>query len=248
MAAIDLGTNGEVMVTDGDRILTASTAAGPAFEGVNISCGTRAVDGAVVGVKIKGGDVYFDTIAEESPVGLTGSGLLSVVHEFRKIGMIEPSGRITPTPPRMANRIGEGPHGSRMILLTRDGKLGLTQLDIRELQKAKGAIRAAINVLMGQLDLQPSELERVILTGSFGGQVDIDAVIELGMIPPVRREVVETIANGAGFGAAMFLTDEGFDSAEELAEHAEQVDLDLDPDFNMQFVESMALSPNGRSR
>jgi uncharacterized 2Fe-2S/4Fe-4S cluster protein (DUF4445 family) len=135
-----------------------------------------------------------------------------------------------------------------MILLTRDGKLGLTQLDIRELQKAKGAIRAAINVLMGQLDLQPSELERVILTGSFGGQVDIDAVIELGMIPPVRREVVETIANGAGFGAAMFLTDEGFDSAEELAEHAEQVDLDLDPDFNMQFVESMALSPNGRSR
>ncbi|MGD8753643.1 MAG: ASKHA domain-containing protein [Anaerolineales bacterium] len=245
IAAIDLGTNGEVMVTDGERILTASTAAGPAFEGVNISCGTRAVDGAVVGVEVEGDEVIFDTIAGESPIGLTGSGLLSVVYELRRIGMIEPSGRIAPSPPIMEDRIGEGPHGSRKIVLNSDGDLRLTQLDIRELQKAKGAIRAAINVLMSQLELQPDDLERVILTGSFGGQVDIDAVIELGMIPPVRREIVDTIANGAGFGAAMFLSDEGFEFAEKLANHAEQVDLDLDPSFITKYVESMTLNPNG---
>lgn len=244
IAAIDLGTNGEVMVSDGERILTASTAAGPAFEGVNISCGTRAVDGAVVGVEVEGDEVVFDTIAGESPIGLTGSGLLSVVYELRRIGMIEPSGRIAPLPPIMEDRIGEGPHGSRKILLYSDGDLGLTQLDIRELQKAKGAIRAAINVLMSQLELQPDDLERVTLTGSFGGQVDIDAVIELGMIPPVRREIVDTIANGAGFGAAMFLTDEGFAFAEKLANRAEQVDLDLDPSFITEYVESMTLNPN----
>ena len=102
-----------------------------------------------------------------------------------------------------------------------------------------------IDVLLAQVDLEPADLERVILTGSFGGQIDIDAVLALGMIPPVRRKVVETIANGAGFGAAMFLTDEGFARGVELANRAEQIDLDQDPDFNMRYVTSMELSPNG---
>ena len=83
MIAVDLGTNGEVMVTDGDRILVASTAAGPAFEGVNISCGSRAVDGAITKVRLDGTNVLFETISDEAPVGLTGSGLLSAVNEFR---------------------------------------------------------------------------------------------------------------------------------------------------------------------
>jgi uncharacterized 2Fe-2S/4Fe-4S cluster protein (DUF4445 family) len=89
MVAIDLGTNGEVMVTDGDRILVASTAAGPAFEGVNISCGTRAVDGAIVGVQVDA-DAHADnltltTIGNVPPVGLTGSGLLDLVYELRRV-------------------------------------------------------------------------------------------------------------------------------------------------------------------
>ena len=99
--------------------------------------------------------------------------------------------------------------------------------------------------MLDQLKLQPADLERVILTGSFGGQVDVDAVLGLGMIPPVRRDVVETIANGAGLGAAAFLSDRGFALGETLAARAEQVDLDLDPDFNMRYVEAMTLSPNG---
>lgn len=245
MAAIDLGTNGEVMVTDGKRILTASTAAGPAFEGVNISCGTRAVDGAIVGVSFQDGQLHLDTIADETPVGLTGSGLLSVVHELRQAGVIEANGRIPQDPPYFAGRLSLDSHGARRLPLTPDGRLGLSQWDVRELQKAKGAIRAAVEVLMAELDLRPQDLEKVILTGSFGGQVDIDAVLALGMIPPVRRGAVETIANGAGLGAAMFLSDEGFAFAEKLAERAEQVDLDLDPDFNMRYVAAMSLTPNG---
>lgn len=245
MAAIDLGTNGEVMVTDGERILVASTAAGPAFEGVNISCGTRAVDGAVVAAKLEDGQLALKTIAEEAPVGLTGSGLLSAVYELRRAGVIEASGRIAPDPPVFAGRLQEDAHGARAVPLTADGKLTLSQWDVRELQKAKGAIRAAVEILLAQLDLRAQDLERVILTGSFGGQIDVDAVLALGMIPPVRREVVETEANGAGLGAAHFLDDEGFALGERLAEQAEQVDLDLDPDFNLRFVASMALAPNG---
>jgi uncharacterized 2Fe-2S/4Fe-4S cluster protein (DUF4445 family) len=244
-AAIDLGTNGEVMITDGRRIVTASTAAGPAFEGVNISCGTRAVDGAIVRVRLDGGELVFDTIGDELPVGLTGSGLLSVIYELREAGVIDASGRIDPNPPTFSGRIGEDSLGARFVPLTPDGHLSLSQWDVRELQKAKGAIRAAVDILLAELDLKPSELQRVVLTGSFGGQIDIAAVLALGMIPPVSRAVVETIANGAGLGAAMFLSDEGFARGEELAARAEQIDLDLDPNFNMRYVSAMSLTPNG---
>ena len=246
MAAIDLGTNGEVLVTDGKRILTASTAAGPAFEGVFISCGTRAVDGAITRVRLEDSELIYDTIGNEPPVGLTGSGLLSLVYELRQADVIESNGRIRPDPPVFADRLGSDIHGARRLKLTPDGRLGLSQWDVRELQKAKGAVRAAIDILMINLGLKPMDLKRFILTGSFGGQVDVEAVMGLGMIPPVRREIVENVANGAGLGAAIFLTDEGFALGEALASRAEQIDLDLQPEFNSRYLDAMVLQPNGK--
>lgn len=271
MLAIDLGTNGEVMVTDGKRILTASTAAGPAFEGVNISCGSRAVDGAITDISLGEGDFQLTTIADAEPVGLTGSGLLSAIAAFRQVGLIEESGRINPDCEAFAAQIGNGAanqegqqldranipepcleylqkisrddRGGKRILLAPDQDLYLTQLDIRELQKAKGAIRAAVDVLMANLDLQPEDLTRVILTGSFGGQVDIQAILAIGMIPPVDPGIVETAANGAGFGAAIFLTEDGFALGERLAQAAEQIDLDTDAQFHHFYIEGMKLSP-----
>ena len=245
MAAIDLGTNGEVLVTDGKRILTASTAAGPAFEGVFISCGTRAVDGAITHVRLENSQLIYDTIANEAPVGLTGSGLLSLVYELRQADVIESNGRIRPDPPVFADNLVSDLHGARRLKLTPDGRLGLSQWDVRELQKAKGAVRAAIDILMIDLGLKPKDLKRFILTGSFGGQVDVEAVMGLGMIPPVRREVVESVANGAGLGAAIFLKDEGFALGEALAARAEQIDLDLQPEFNSRYLDAMVLQPNG---
>ncbi|MCJ7715336.1 MAG: ASKHA domain-containing protein [Anaerolineales bacterium] len=245
LAAIDLGTNGEVMITDGTQILTASTAAGPAFEGVNISCGSRAVDGAITKLTREDGEIILTTIADAPPVGLTGSGLLSAIAVFRRAGIIDKSGRINPDQRSelSANLISENDNGVKQIHLKQDTNLYLTQTDIRELQKAKGAIRAAVDVLMDQLKLTPEDLERVVLTGSFGGEVDIDSILELGMIPPVKKEIVETIANGAGFGAAMFLTDEGFALGEKLAERASQVDLDQDAQFYDFYIEGMKLAP-----
>jgi uncharacterized 2Fe-2S/4Fe-4S cluster protein (DUF4445 family) len=243
MAAVDLGTNGEVMVTDGKHILTASTAAGPAFEGVNISCGTRAVDGAIVDARLEGDSLALTTIADAAPVGLTGSGLLHLAHALRQVGVIEPSGRFASPPPLLAGRIDMDGRGARRLSLTADGQLALTQWDVRELQKAKGAIRAAIDSLLARLGLVPADLTRLILTGSFGGQIRVDTVLALGMIPPVRRENVVSIANGAGLGAATFLSDDGFARAEALAARAEQIDLDQDPNFNMNFVHAMTLTP-----
>jgi uncharacterized 2Fe-2S/4Fe-4S cluster protein (DUF4445 family) len=246
--AIDLGTNGEVMVTDGagrsGRILTASTAAGPAFEGVFISCGTRAVDGAITAARIENGELVFETIGGEAPLGLTGSGLLSLVHQLRLAGVIEPGGRIQRQPPVLAERIDQDRHNSRRLRLTDDGRLGLSQWDVRELQKAKGAIRAAIDTLMAHLNLRPEDIQRTILTGSFGGQIEIASAIDLGMIPPVRPETIETVANGAGLGAAIFLSDEGFALGERLAQRAEQLDLDQDPHFISRYVGAMSLTPD----
>jgi uncharacterized 2Fe-2S/4Fe-4S cluster protein (DUF4445 family) len=268
MAAIDLGTNGEVMVTDGERILVASTAAGPAFEGVNISCGTRAVDGAIVGVKANGDDGSFTliTIGDHPPVGLTGSGLLELVCELRRAGVIDRSGRLVGDHAVFGHRLSQDEEGVRRLLITEKGvdlrgvesleeateiPLYLTQHDIRELQKAKSAIRAATEILMIRLGLQPIDpsgsspsgqsLQRLVLTGSFGSQLNVEAVVGLGMIPPVDPSIVETSANGAGFGAALFLDEKEFARGERIAGQAEQVDLDLDPNFIQRYVESMAL-------
>jgi uncharacterized 2Fe-2S/4Fe-4S cluster protein (DUF4445 family) len=271
MLAIDLGTNGEVMATDGKRILTASTAAGPAFEGVNISCGSRAVDGAITDLTLEEGAFTLSTIGDAEPIGLTGSGLLAAIAAFRRIGLIEESGRINPNCAAYADQIQNGvareadqslpdntvpqpcleylerisrdDRGSRRIQLAPDQDLYLTQLDIRELQKAKGAIRAAVDVLLSNLDLRPEDLTRVILTGSFGGQVNIRSILEIGMIPPVKEDIVETAANGAGFGAAIFLTEEGFALGERLARQAEQVDLDTDAEVHNFYIDGMKLAP-----
>jgi uncharacterized 2Fe-2S/4Fe-4S cluster protein (DUF4445 family) len=246
MAAIDLGTNGEVMFTDGKRILVASTAAGPAFEGVNISCGTRAVDGAIIGVKAhkEEGNFTFTTIGNQPPVGLTGSGLLSLVKELRRVGLIDSSGRFVSEHPTFGRRIGKDDNNVLRLVLTEktaDKPLYLTQRDVRELQKAKGAIRAATEILLDNLGLQASDLQRLILTGSFGSQMDIEAVLALGVIPPVEPNIIKTLANGAGLGAALFLNDEEFARGERIASMAEQIDLDQDPDFNTRFIHALDL-------
>jgi uncharacterized 2Fe-2S/4Fe-4S cluster protein (DUF4445 family) len=252
MAAIDLGTNGEVMVTDGENVVVASTAAGPAFEGVNISCGTRAVDGAIVDTTVvSDGSIELTTIADAMPVGLTGSGLISVVSELRRAGAIAPSGRFVADHPVFASRMDRDGDGVLRLLLTDRGadlsgeegerNLYLSQRDVRELQKAKGAVRSAVDVLMAELGLQPPDLRRLVLTGSFGSQVDVEAVTVLGMIPKVDPSIVETEANGAGFGAALFLDEAEFSRGERLAAEARQVDLDMAPNFMSRYIERMAM-------
>ncbi len=158
-------------------------------------------------------------------------------------------------------RFDTGPEGVRRFLITDSGvdhrgieegeegvrvSLYLTQYDIRELQKAKGAIRATIDTLLDSLQLAPGDLKRIILTGSFGSQLDVDAALELGMIPPAPRETIETSANGAGLGAALMLDDREFARAERIAAATEQIELDLDPGFDLRFVRSMALVPEAR--
>ncbi|MCP4141815.1 MAG: DUF4445 domain-containing protein [Chloroflexi bacterium] len=243
MLAVDLGTNGEVLATDGKEIVVASTAAGPAFEGVNISCGMRAVDGAIVDAHLEDGKFIFETIGDEMPLGLTGSGLIKIVNELVLVGVIEESGRIAQDPKVMADMIGRDFSPTR-IFLTPEKDIWLNQKDIRELQKAKGAISAAIGILLESLNLKKEDFQKVILTGSFGGQLDIESVIQLGMIPNFSSDIVATIPNGAGMGAALFLSDEGFARGEKIAASTRQIDLDLDANFHSLFIDALKLTTN----
>ncbi|MBT7071943.1 MAG: DUF4445 domain-containing protein [Anaerolineae bacterium] len=243
MLAVDLGTNGEVLLTDGNEIVVASTAAGPAFEGVNISCGMRAVDGAIVDASLKDGRFFLTTIGDEVPRGLTGSGLIKVVNELVLAGIIEKSGRITHDPNLMPEMIDRSARPTR-IFLTPERDVWLNQKDIREFQKAKGAIRAAIDILLESLNLKKEDLQKVILTGSFGGQLDIESVIRLGMLPEFSTDVVSNIPNGAGMGAAIFLSDDGFSRGERIAASTKQIDLDQATDFHELFVASLKLAVN----
>ncbi|PKO20531.1 MAG: hypothetical protein CVU38_19605 [Chloroflexi bacterium HGW-Chloroflexi-1] len=203
------------------------------------------------------GTLALTTIADQPPVGLTGSGLLELICELRRAGVIDPSGRFVPDHPTFGPRISVGADKVRRFLITDQGvdlrgvdageeaaavSLYLTQHDVRELQKAKGAIKAAIETLLDKLDLKSGDLQHMILTGSFGSQLNVEAVLGLGMIPAVPLGAVETSANGAGMGAALFLDDAEFARGERIAAVAEQVDLDLDPDFDMRYVDALALT------
>ncbi|OGN98675.1 MAG: hypothetical protein A2Z71_11270 [Chloroflexi bacterium RBG_13_50_21] len=235
--AIDLGTNGEVMATNGHDILVASTAAGPAFEGVNISCGTRAVDGAIVDAQLDDGHLRLTTIGNRPPVGLTGSGLLSVVNMLKCAGVVDVSGRLIDDNHLIPVEEGEDGIAQVKFSLT----VALTQMDIRELQKAKGAIRVATDIVLERLGIKPEDLRCVYLTGAFGSQLNTDAILGVGLIPNVDRARIKLSPNGAGLGAAMFLRDESLRIGEELAARTAHVELDLEPEFNLRFVESMGL-------
>jgi uncharacterized 2Fe-2S/4Fe-4S cluster protein (DUF4445 family) len=163
--------------------------------------------------------------------------LLSLVHALKGVGVIDASGRMAED--HASVPLEPGPHEALQVRLS--DRVALTQFDVRELQKAKGAIRIAADILLERVGVAPRDLSRVFLTGSFGGQLSLEASLDLGLIPPVPRERIELVANGAGLGAAMFLQDQGFKCGEDLAARARHVELDLEPDFNMRFIEAMTL-------
>lgn len=236
--AVDIGTNGEVILGVGGELMAASTAAGPALEGVNISCGMRAAPGAVVDAYWRDDELALETVGGLKPEGLAGSGLISVVRNLADRGVIDPGGRIVEP--------DEDPLG--IVEKTGDGKsiklaegLVLTQNDVRELQKAKGAVRACADIMLEKAGVSPFELKRVFLTGSFGGKLDVEDVLAIGLLPPVNIFAVRSIPNGAGLGAVMMLEDEQFAKACELARKCRHIELFAVPAFMDRYVDSMAV-------
>lgn len=220
---IDIGTNGEMVLGDGVRRIACSTAAGPAFEGAKISQGMRGAVGAVDHVWLENGTVCFHVIGEGTPIGICGSGLLDLVACLLDTGAIDESGRL-------ANKRYTLP-GTTVTL---------TQKDVREVQLAKGAIRAGIELMCRALHVTPEEIRTVLLAGAFGNYLNPASACRIGMIPPCLADRIRGIGNAAGEGAKRgAVSGAEFARAGKLAVNTEFLELASLSDFQDRFVEAL---------
>ncbi|HUS79782.1 MAG TPA: ASKHA domain-containing protein [Armatimonadota bacterium] len=253
--AIDIGTNGEVMLWSGERLLVTSCAAGPAFEGAEISHGVRAASGAIEHVRLRDGDLEINTINGDRPNGICGSGIFDIVAVLLESGAADHMGRLAAETDGLAEGIasrlrGEGP--GREFLLVPAGKTAddrdivFTQKDLREVQLAKGAVRAAVELLCIEAGVRIADLDEVLLAGAFGNYIDPRSALRIGLLPPVALERIVGIGNAAGAGAvAALISTRERERAEELAGQAEHMELMARADFQMVYAESMLFPEQG---
>jgi uncharacterized 2Fe-2S/4Fe-4S cluster protein (DUF4445 family) len=231
VALIDLGTNGEIALGNRERILCASTAAGPAFEGGGISMGMQATTGAITAVSVENGSLRCRVQGDVSARGICGSGLVDAIAAGLDLGIIDPSGRLSGD----ANPFELSPGVS------------LTQRDVRQLQLAKGATAAGIRILLERWNAEPGDLSRVHLAGAFGNYVDTASARRVGLID-FPHDTVEPAGNTALLGAklALFADESDAGGLDALRNRIEHVPLAADPQFQEIFIDSMAF-PAGRS-
>lgn len=220
--AVDVGTNGEVVLQSGGRRFACSTAAGPAFEGAAISRGMRAAPGAIERVRIENGRPVVGVIGGGRAEGICGSGLIDCVAAMLDSGIIDKKGRMA-----------EPEYGLA-------GGVTVTRKDIREVQLAKAAIAAGMAILMREAGITADALDRVLLAGAFGSHIDAAAALRIGLLPPVPVERVTGIGNAAAAGAAMALLSAAErESAARLAAETKHVELATHADFQSEYVRHM---------
>lgn len=178
---IDIGTNGEIVLTDGNKAYACSTAAGPAFEGSAILHGMRAATGAIEKIRIADGDVDFRTIGECEPQGICGSGLIDAIAEMIKAKLINKTGRLISEDdvdkkklaPALKERLIEVDGERRFVLVFKENgeDIVITQNDIREVQLAKGAIAAGIQLMLEEMGNNIEDIDRVVVAGAFGNYI-----------------------------------------------------------------------------
>ncbi len=205
--ALDLGTNGEIVLSIDGKLTVTSTAMGPAFEGARLSQGMRAELGAIQRVKINQ-DVEINVIGGVKPRGICGSGAVDTVAELLKWGIIEENGRLRSreelkgkVPPKILKRLEKG----KFILFKDEEEVALTQRDIREIQLAKGAVRAGLRVLLKLKGLQEEDIDELLVAGGFGNYISKRSAQKIGLLPSIEKEKIKMIGNAAGAGARMAL-------------------------------------------
>ncbi|MGA7877546.1 MAG: ASKHA domain-containing protein, partial [Desulfoferrobacter sp.] len=246
---LDLGTNGEIFLGNRKRLLTCSTAAGPALEGAKISQGVIAKIGAIEGVRMVDGEIRYQIIGNVEPRGICGSGLVDLVAVLLHCGIIDCEGLIQPTVneqaihlnSRLVERSGvydfliasaEESHNGRPIYLR--------QKDVRELQLAKGAVAAGIRSLLHKMRIEVDDIHHIYLAGALGNYINPHSAMRIGLIPAVNPDIVKSLGNAASTGASMvLLSRNSWHMAKLLADFIDHVELSHRADFNQYFIEHM---------
>jgi len=246
---IDIGTNGEVALGNNSEIYTCSVAAGPSFEGSNISSGMAALAGAIERFEIRADSFDYQTINAAKPRGICGSGLLDLVAGFLEIGLIDPKGKFNDKENMSEfwqDRFDE--EKKEVLIFSEDkaeNKISLTQKDIRQLQLAKGAIRAGIEVLAARLDIKLAEIKKVYLVGGFANYLDPDNTILIGMLPEIFEGKIIQFGNGSGAGASLYLLDRDLEEIVGLLKkRIKYIELSKDADFQEKFIEELNFPGN----
>ena len=222
----DIGTNGEMVLGNRHRRIACSTAAGPAFEGAKISMGMRGSPGAIDHVWIEDGQLRCHTIGDLEARGICGSGLLDLVACLLDLEILDESGYLE-----------EKRYCIPGTVIT------LTQKDIREVQLAKAAIRAGMELMCAQLGVRPEEIQSVLLAGAFGNYMDPRSACRIGMIPPALLERITPIGNAAGEGAKLCAVSAArYEYSKKLAAETEFLELASKPEFQDCFVDALEFS------
>lgn len=197
---IDIGTNGEMILADNGKLFACSCAAGPALEGMNITCGLRASDGAIDDVTINNNQIKFTTINNATPRGICGSGLLALIAELRSHKIINSSGRFNDH-----ELVSLDSENKKRVVLDEQNNIYLSQKDIRQVQLAKGAILSGVVTMLRAADLKPEELDKVIIAGQFGAHLKAESITGAGLIPDSLTQKIIYAGNTSISGAEICL-------------------------------------------
>lgn len=228
---IDLGTNGEMAIGSRQRILASSAAVGPAFEGGNISCGMAGISGAISHVTIRDGKAEFRTIGDKPPAGLCGTGVIEIVSELFEKDMIDSTG------------LYRKEYFENGFEITRDHKgkpIVFTQKDIREVQLAKAAVRAGIEILMRRFGTDYDGIDTVCLAGGFGYKTDLSKALRIGLLPEQFNGKIEAVGNSSLAGALRYLKEpDASDRLDRIISISKEINLSEDRDFYELYVKHM---------
>ena len=259
---IDIGTNGEIALAAGDRLIACSTAAGPAFEGANIQYGMSAVTGAIDHVFLQDGDLGYTWIGSDSgqdankpaggPIGLCGSAILDTVRVLLESGLVTFAGRLEASHPGpLGSRVVDNNGQPAFVLEKGSGepagrRILLRQEDIREIQNAKAAIAAGIGTLLSVAGLTADQVDEIYLAGGFGNYLDPDSAIAIGLLPRAFSGRIRAAGNTAGIGASMCLLSlQALAQASRIADSTEYVELSSSPGFSDRYIDEMVFPRAG---
>jgi uncharacterized 2Fe-2S/4Fe-4S cluster protein (DUF4445 family) len=193
---LDLGTNGEMALGNKEKLLVTSSAAGPAFEGGNISCGVGSIAGAICNMDIVDGNTSYQTIGSRPPVGICGTGIIELASELLKTGIIDDTGLLN------------GQYFDDGFPITgykQNTEFYFTQRDIRELQMAKAAVRAGTDILIREYGITYDDIDKVYLAGGFGFKLNLLKAVNIGLLPYELYDKIIPVGNSSLGGAICYL-------------------------------------------